>query len=70
KNRPFRRLINFLHDSKVIDSSLFYKLISLNENRNRIVHLTNDYSKEDIEEININLQSMLIQFNEFIKNQP
>ena len=69
-HRPFRMLVSFLHDNKAIDSSLFYKLISLNNNRNRIVHLTNDYSKEDIEEINASLQSMLIQIDEFIKIQP
>lgn len=66
-NKPFKRLIISLHDSKFIDSYLFFKLISLNENRNRIVHLTKDYSKEEIEEINVSLQSMLIQFDEFIK---
>ncbi|MFK3917223.1 hypothetical protein, partial [Psychrobacter sp. NPDC078501] len=67
-NRPFRRLISFLHDSKFIDSSLFFKLIILNDDRNRIVHLTKGYSKKDIEEINASLQSMLIQFEQFIKN--
>ncbi|MGB6926645.1 hypothetical protein [Psychrobacter sp.] len=67
-NRPFRRLISFLHDSKFIESSLFFKLIILNDDRNRIVHLTKGYSKKDIEEINASLQSMLIQFEQFIKN--
>ncbi|CAN6961232.1 HEPN domain-containing protein [Psychrobacter okhotskensis] len=67
KNTPFYILLKFLHNSEAIDSSLFYKLVSLKDSRNRIVHFTNDYSKKDIEEININLKNMLIQFNEFIK---